>query len=138
MKQSEFKKILKPLIKQCIKEVIFDEGVLSGIISEVVKGTDSSITAQEVKTFDQEKQIKQRKNFEDQGKIKLQETRKRMLDAIGIDSFNGIDVFENTEPLNKAGTLGESKVSSPLEMYAPEDPGVDISKLFNPRWKEMV
>jgi len=32
MKQSELKKALKPLIKQCIKEVIFEEGALSTII----------------------------------------------------------------------------------------------------------
>ena len=38
MKADEFKKILKPLIRQTIKEVILDEGVLSGVISEVVKG----------------------------------------------------------------------------------------------------
>ena len=38
MKPSEFKQILKPLIKQTIKEVLFDEGVLSGIIKEVATG----------------------------------------------------------------------------------------------------
>ena len=39
MNREELKKTLRPLIKECIKEVIFEEGVLSGIISEVVKGT---------------------------------------------------------------------------------------------------
>ena len=29
MKKNELQKILKPLIKECIKEVIFEEGVLS-------------------------------------------------------------------------------------------------------------
>ena len=41
MKKNELKKILKPLIKECIKEVIFEEGALS-IITEVVKGTSGS------------------------------------------------------------------------------------------------
>ena len=31
--------LLKPLIKECIKEVIFEIGTLSTIISEVLKGT---------------------------------------------------------------------------------------------------
>ena len=34
MKKSE----LKNIIKECVKEVIFEEGVLSGIISEVATG----------------------------------------------------------------------------------------------------
>ena len=38
MKTSEFKKILKPLIKQTVKEVLFEEGVLSNIVSEVALG----------------------------------------------------------------------------------------------------
>jgi hypothetical protein len=38
MKASEFKQILKPLIKQTIKEVLLEEGVLSSVVSEVVKG----------------------------------------------------------------------------------------------------
>ena len=39
MKKDELKKVLKPLIKECIKEVIFEEGTLSTIIREVVDGT---------------------------------------------------------------------------------------------------
>ena len=34
MKSEELKQVLKPLVKQCIKEVIFEDGVLSGIITE--------------------------------------------------------------------------------------------------------
>ena len=36
--------VLKPLIKECIKEVLFEEqGVLSNVISEVVKGIQTPI-----------------------------------------------------------------------------------------------
>ena len=38
MKKSELKETLKPLIKECIKEVMFEDGTLSTIIAEVVKG----------------------------------------------------------------------------------------------------
>ena len=38
MNKNELKKILKPLIKECIKEVIFEDGTLSTIISEVAVG----------------------------------------------------------------------------------------------------
>ena len=42
MNKTELKKILKPLIKQCIKEVIFEDGTLSTIISEVAVGLNSA------------------------------------------------------------------------------------------------
>ena len=38
MKKSELRQVLKPLIKECIKEVIFEEGILSNIVSEVAQG----------------------------------------------------------------------------------------------------
>jgi hypothetical protein len=34
MNKNELKKVLKPLIKECIKEVIFEDGTLSSIIAE--------------------------------------------------------------------------------------------------------
>ena len=42
MKRDELKKILKPLIKECIKEVIFEEGVLSTLVSEAVIGVSQT------------------------------------------------------------------------------------------------
>ena len=50
MKTSEFKKILKPLIKQTIKEVLFEEGVLSNIVSEVAVGLSNQRLATESKS----------------------------------------------------------------------------------------
>ena len=38
MKTSEFKKILKPLIEQAVKEVLLKEGVLSKVVAEVARG----------------------------------------------------------------------------------------------------
>ena len=49
MKKQELQKILKPLIKECIKEVIFEEGVLSNLIKEVAVGIGSQQTIVETK-----------------------------------------------------------------------------------------
>ena len=39
MNREELKKTLKPLIKQCIREVLFEEsGVLSKVVTEVARG----------------------------------------------------------------------------------------------------
>ena len=51
MKKDQLKKILRPMIKECIREVIFEEGTLSTIISEVVRGTSSQqVVVSETKT----------------------------------------------------------------------------------------
>mgnify|MGYP001184162098 FL=1 len=126
MKTNELKKILKPLIKQCIKEVIFEEGVLSGIISEVVKGVDTAPVIRE------QKQVSKPKPNNDLAKKKIQEQRKKMLDAIGRDSLNGVNIFEGVEPAR------ESNQQSPLANINPGDPGVDISGLFNSNWSKLI
>ena len=38
MKKSDLKKILKPIVKECIQEAFLEEGLLSNVIAEVVKG----------------------------------------------------------------------------------------------------
>ena len=38
MKKSEFKKIIKPIVSECIKESLLEDGIISGIIGEVMKG----------------------------------------------------------------------------------------------------
>ena len=126
MKTNELKKVLKPLIKQCIKEVIFEEGVLSGIISEVVKGVDTAPVIRE------QKQVSRPKSDNGLAKKRLQEQRKKMMQAIGKDAYNGVDLFEGVEPAR------ESNQQSPLANIAPGDAGVDISQLFNSNWSKMI
>ena len=38
MKRSELKKIIKPLVKECVQETILNDGLLSNIVSEVMQG----------------------------------------------------------------------------------------------------
>ena len=37
MKKADLKKLIKPLVKECIHEVLIEEGVLSNVVSEVAK-----------------------------------------------------------------------------------------------------
>jgi len=125
MNKEQLRKTLKPLIKECIKEVIFEEGVLSGIISEVVKGTGGQRI---VETQTQPTYQKPQIDHEAQQR-KLREQRRRMLDSIGSDAYNGVDLFEGTSPLSQqaAGKSSGGHGSKALEGVAPNDPGVDIS-----------
>ena len=38
MKKSQLKHVIKPIVKQCLNELLIEQGLLSNIISEVVKG----------------------------------------------------------------------------------------------------
>ena len=122
MNKEQLKKTLRPMIKECIKEVIFEEGILSAIISEVVKGTAQPLVESHQPTYHQPQvdyEARQRQE---------KERRRKMLDSIGRDAYNGVDLFEGTQPLR------ESKSSAPhgskaLDGIAPNDPGVNLSAL---------
>ena len=116
MNKKELKKILKPLIKECIKEVIFEEGTLSTIISEVVQGVGQPI----VET-NQRFPKKQKPQYEtdDQARARLDEQRKNMMDAIGGDAYNGINLFEGTTPSPAENQTGQGALSGRLPGLGP-------------------
>tara|TARA_B100000214_G_scaffold366559_1_gene335666 strand:+ start:126 stop:542 length:417 start_codon:yes stop_codon:yes gene_type:complete len=138
MKNNELKKMLKPLIKQCIKEVIFEEGVLSGIISEVVGGLSTGQTVMEAK----EENIFTGPDRAQEKKKRLSETRKKLSEAIAKEGYNGVNVFEGTEPLSSGGNPGAPTApTSPLSGYAPGDAGVNIDGLFSvagKNWSKLI
>jgi len=138
MKQDELKKVLKPLIKQCIKEVIFEEGVLSGLISEVIQGLGGKQTIVEaVAPPVQQDFSRQQVELQEEARAGMEDKRKKLEESLGLGA-----VFENTVPLDKGGTVGESTSQSPLASYAPNDPGVDISGIMalgaGSNWKDMI
>ena len=116
MKKSE----LKNIIKECVKEVIFEEGVLSGIITEVVQGIGGQSLVQESRPSPT--------NFK--SSPSHQATRRKVLDAVGGDAYGDIKkqfknpgIFEGTKPLREGNGKG------PLAGVAPNDPGVDLSQI---------
>lgn len=135
MKKSELKTVLRPLIKECVKEVMFEDGILSGLISEVVQGlggqviTENAVTPRQAAPRQQNDAETARQ--QQVAKIKAMEqaaqTRKKMSEAIGKDAYGGVDLFEGTTP---APAQAESKQGDPLAGQDPNDAGVDISNLF--------
>ena len=118
MNKNELKKVLKPLIKECIKEVLFEEkGTLSHIISEVAHGIGK--TTKQIVKEQHEPQVKYTA-----GAARLKEHKKKLLDAIGKEAYGGITP---TPSSTNAGPIG---VLADLD---PKDPGVDISSIFNPK-----
>ena len=131
MNKTELKKILKPLIKQCIKEVIFEDGTLSNIVSEVARGLGTTPVITETQTPN-----KQKMKLESESDAKARLQRKRqMLDAIGKDAYNGVDLFEGTTPAPPPEQQGRG----PLSGVDPRDPGVDITNFASSgMWKKLA
>ena len=114
MKKSE----LKNIIKECVKEVIFEEGVLSGIITEVAQGITASPLAEGVSSSPERRTDP------------LPPDRQKVLDAIGnrsVDEARKLmphpELFEGTQPLR------EGKKGNALSGTDPADAGVDISNI---------
>ena len=138
MNKEELKKILKPLIKQCIKEVIFEDGTLSNIVSEVAKGLGSApviseaVRSPKTQILESDAEAKARREKHQRS---LQEQKKKMLDAIGRDAFNGVDLFEGTTPAPPQQQQGKGALAG----VAPNDPGVDISAFASSgMWKKLA
>ena len=60
---------------------------------------------------------------------KLKERRRKMLDSVGRDAYNGVDLFEGTTPLSNrdSGRSSTPHGSKALDGVAPNDAGVDLS-----------
>ena len=135
MKKDELKKVIKPLVKQCINEVLLEEGLLSTVIAEVMKGTGAARiveTTQPVKPRIDNTAAKEAK------RKKLLEQKRKLLDSIGTSAYNGVDLFEGTTPTKASPSQGASQGA--LSDVAPNDPGVDISSLMGSahNWSKMV
>ena len=137
MKENELgklKKVLKPLVMECIKEAIFEEGVLSTLVAEIVSGMGTPIT-EVAKPPSPPATVHKEKTR--QVSRRLQETKEKMLDAIGKEAYGGVNVFEGTKPLSKAGAPGAAASHSPMANRDPDDAGVNIEGLlgaFGNKW----
>lgn len=141
MKKSELKELIKPIVKECVEEsvqeILLESGLLSAVIKEVMKGalpvltesTKQSALKQQTKQqesvrFNQLLQDLERDKQDKINEIKKenQEINKSLSMKVG-----GIDVFKDTKP---APATIEESTGNPLSGIAPNDPGVDISRIF--------
>jgi len=136
MNKKELKQLIKPLVKECIKEALLEEGMLSTVIAEVVKGTSGLVEQRSHKIQETTERVLD--TNEDamrrlqERKVQQQTQKRKLLDAIGAGAYGGVDLFEGTEPLTKAGKVGDgASAQGALSSYAPDDSGVDISGLLN-------
>ena len=131
MKTNDFKKILKPLIEQTVRDVLLKEGVLSQIVAEVAKGLQPTLTesADIVRSSPPDFSDAQdkAKELERQRQARI----KKLNESVGLGSA----VFENVQQIS------ESNANAPLSGVHAADSGVDISgiqKLASGKWKRLA
>lgn len=167
MKVDQFKN----LIKESIKEVLVEEGLLKEVIGAVIQETsqvqapavDHTQLAEAMKTVqtmqakitnrapeednDYRQQIKQNNERSQRQMQKMQEMRQKMMDSIGKSSYKdlynleGVDLFEGTTPLNKAGIPNDgASPQGPLSGIDPDDAGVAIDSLLENKglWQQLL
>jgi hypothetical protein len=126
MKKSELKSIIKPIVEECVRDVLFKQGVLSSIVSEIMIGVSDQQTItenkQEAPTRSATKSNVSRKN-------ELMENKKKLMDEIGREAFGGVDLFEGTTPA--PAPRGGGRGHNPLKDMDPDDPGVNIDGLMS-------
>jgi hypothetical protein len=122
MKKDELKKVLKPLIKECIKEVIFEEGVLSSLITEVAQGLNNSNIQTPIRASTQQPKLAPQENVLEARK-QLNEVKQKLQQSAGLQG-----IFEGTQPLRSSKGAQGSKYGA-LRDKDPGDAGVNIEGL---------
>lgn len=116
MTKSEMKKIMKPLVKECLQEMLLEEGLLSNLISEVNKGNKTTFSESSRRD---PTPLRPREQVKPQAKPQINEVRRKLADSIGNGAY--ANVFEGIEPAPSPSNLGGDN----------GDPGLDLSVLSN-------
>jgi hypothetical protein len=140
MKKNDLKTLIKPLVKECIHEVLIEEGLLSNVVAEVAKGMQGNLVVEsrQKQPNDLVREDLQINRKSKEARLKLKEHRAKLMNSINSDAYNGVDLFEGTEPMSQYESK-EPKGGS-VDLGNPKDAGVDISSLVpgaSKIWKAM-
>tara|TARA_R100000315_G_C5175756_1_gene101670 strand:+ start:308 stop:700 length:393 start_codon:yes stop_codon:yes gene_type:complete len=119
MKKNDLKQLIKPLVKECIHEVLIEEGLLSNVVAEVAKGMQGNLVVENEKTTNKKTAT---------NRAKINEHRAKLMKAVNADAYNGVNLFEGTEAMT-AHEASEPKAGA-VDLGNPRDAGVDISSLI--------
>jgi len=134
MDKAELKKILKPLMKECIREVLMEQGLMK-LMSE-------NVSVQQTTNFQQKKQQAPAEKTKQNNEI--DQYRKTMLESIGKSGYlnNQFDPFSGTKPLTESQAASASPTSrtSNIDPAVLDDPGIDISGFMGNKntWKALI
>jgi tRNA(His) 5'-end guanylyltransferase len=122
MKKEELKKVLKPVIEECLKELIFEKGVLSSLISEVQGSSATVIKENKQNNAYQQKETEFIKKKSQEANNKLLEYKKKLIDSVGKAGYNGVNIFEGVQPIDEAPKENRAAPSA-VEVLDPTNTG---------------
>jgi len=125
MKKSDLKKVLEPIIKECITEMLLEEGLLKSVVQQITEGIQPS------------QQVVVKESVEKPSYEEIKKKTNKVIEAMKTKRIGGTNIFEGTTPAPPQASAG-SQASNPLGGKDPRDPGVDISKIYNPNWKRLA
>lgn len=131
LKKEELKLVLKPVIEECVREMIAEKGFLSSIINEVyvAAGNRTIVKEQQQSSYEQKESefIRQKAQKSNQAII---EHKKKLMDIVEKNSrgsINGVNVFEGVEPLKESAPALAARHSeqapSAIEVLDPTNSG---------------
>jgi hypothetical protein len=129
MDKNSLKKVIKPLIKECLTEILYEQG-LNKLIEEGIKAKHSEIVKENKKQEQQYevKEVQFMKENQPNKQNKLQEAKKQLLQKI---SMGGFDPFAGSSPIEgDAEKIAESINPEVSVMPGIQGSGVDISSLL--------
>tara|TARA_Y100000592_G_C5457564_1_gene312176 strand:+ start:1473 stop:1862 length:390 start_codon:yes stop_codon:yes gene_type:complete len=129
MNKKKLMEVLRPIIKECINEMLLEEGLLTKVVQQISEGMEAP--AQKTNEPPRRTEVPKAE------KSKMREAREKMLESMGKERFNGVNIFEGTTPA-RAASSPQSQASNPLSDVAPGDKGVDISSFASPNWRKLV
>ena len=122
MKKSDLKQLIKPIVKECIHEVLLEEGLLSSVVAEVAKGMQGSVLTENHAPPPREHTPPALPPKQNNAQ------RQKLMNAIGADAYNGVNLFEGTDAMSSYESA-EPRAGS-VDLGSPADAGVDISSLM--------
>ena len=142
MKKNDLKQLIKPLVKECIHEVLIEEGLLSNVVAEVAKGLQGNLVVetqqkQPNELFNEDLHTKRKS---EEAKVKMRDHREKLMSSINAGAYNGVDLFEGTEPMSQREMAEPKEKAGSVDLGNPGDSGVDISSMMGSAsklWKAM-
>jgi hypothetical protein len=136
MKSSVSRKDLKNLVKECVREVMFEEGMISDLVSEIAAGFAKANlleVKQPTKPGLTERVVEQKQRPKVERKAYTE--NKKNLTEVLKKNFGGVDLFEGTTPAPAAESGGQGALAN----VSSNDSGVDISAIPGMNnWKHLI
>lgn len=135
MDKQSLKKAIKPILKECVRELLIEEGLMKIVAEAAQPAKQQAVHRPQVSSGDEAV------------RKEIQENKKRMLDEIGKKGYlNGVNPFVGIEPISESQAperqpvvvSERQKLPPAMKEVDPSDPGINITGIMNlaaGRWK---